>query len=223
MADLVIHLTEAGRILAEEQYPWFKEKKSIVIRHPLYVATESNSSCVCFSSTENKTRISFVGRIRPYKGIEDFIDATLQYSAKDVIVTIAGKLPKNSEHLLNKVKLNEELFDVRTDFVPKEQFDGLLATTDLVVLPYLSGLNSGILYHVLSLGTPVMVYDTPVNRELREIFGSNWIILIKQGSLKSQLMEWYMRRSSSQSIKFDSICFYDSSIRVQILDMLKMI
>jgi beta-1,4-mannosyltransferase len=53
------------------------------------------------------------------------------------------------------------------------------AAADVVVLPYdtRSALNSGALLLALSLDTPVVVADSPINRELRRQVGADWVHL----------------------------------------------
>jgi hypothetical protein len=64
-------------------------------------------------------------------------------------------------------------------FVHPDEVPTIFAAADVVLMPYMarSALNSGVAYLALSLNRPAVLHDTLANRDLRDIFGPEWVWL----------------------------------------------
>jgi len=125
---------------------------------------------------QNSVKISFVGRISKYKGIDLFVDAInkIHKELPEIEFVIAGKsfggYHPNYESVLKKDKLtiinghlsNTEIVDIVDD-------------SQLIVCPYLDASQSGVVMMSLALGKPILVTSAGGLKEYIEE-GENGII-----------------------------------------------
>lgn len=112
---------------------------------------------------------AFVGGIRANKGLVHLLDAFEPMAAEDPRrrLLICGE-PDGSEEmraLLDRAAANP-FIQVRASPVPAEEMQLYLRAADAVVLPYLTGLNSGVLMLAFTFGLPVVASDIGSFREL---------------------------------------------------------
>ena len=132
-------------------------------------------------------RIVYFGLIRRYKGVDGLIDAFSNVPvAAHLELVVAGKpsSPELAAHLKDKAAVDERI-DLRLEFLSDEELANLVATAELVVLPYREMHNSGGALAALSLGRPVMLPDNIVNRSLGDEIGPGWIFRY-DGNLTSE-------------------------------------
>jgi len=105
---------------------------------------------------KNKFTILFFGRIEKYKGIEYFIQAAniILKTNKDVIFLIVGSGDfskyKNLIQNTNNIK-------VVNRYIPDGEIGYYFETADVIVLPYISGSQSGVIPVAYSFKKPVIV------------------------------------------------------------------
>ncbi|MBT2538275.1 glycosyl transferase [Arthrobacter sp. ISL-69] len=117
------------------------------------------------------------GLIRPYKGVEDLVAAfkalpestglTLSIMGKPVSAGIADSL---LEEIGSSMKVAADL-----RHIPDDELALSVAESELVVLPYQSMHNSGVLLLALSLGTPVLVPKNEITDALAREVGERWV------------------------------------------------
>jgi D-inositol-3-phosphate glycosyltransferase len=98
--------------------------------------------------------ILFLGRIRPYKGIEDLLTAFQQLIARDPTyrLIIAGEPHKGSEDYLDEIRkivardFGQDDVVLKFQFIPDEEMELYLKAADVLVLPYKDIFQSGILF-----------------------------------------------------------------------------
>lgn len=123
-------------------------------------------------------RISYFGLIRGYKRVDRLIAAfreTAEIPGK-FSLHIAGK--PSSNELTEQLTLlagGDNRIDLSLRFQTDTELVKEVSESQLVVLPYEEMHNSGGVLTALSLGTPVLVPDNEVNRELAEEVGSDWV------------------------------------------------
>lgn len=124
-------------------------------------------------------RIAFVGLIRPYKGVEQLIDAFATLAAHDenVSLMIAGKprtevLHAELEHQLSGLPRAIARFE----YVSDADLVRVVTSSQIVVLPYHRMTNSGAAVAALSLDRPVLVPDGPTARSLQSEVGAEWVL-----------------------------------------------
>jgi glycosyltransferase involved in cell wall biosynthesis len=123
---------------------------------------------------EDEKAILFFGRIVPYKGIEDLLDAfRLLSSSKgtNYRLVLAGEPKKGAEGYLHKIHRSvEKNFDqgqviLRTEFIPDNDIETYLKGADVLALPYKEIFQSGILIMAYSFGLPVVATNVGSFRE----------------------------------------------------------
>jgi glycosyltransferase involved in cell wall biosynthesis len=117
--------------------------------------------------------ILFLGRMRPYKGLEYLLDAfqLLKSRHADYRLIIAGEEKKGSEDYMDKIRqMIHREFDsqeviLRIQFIPDEDMELYLKAADVLVLPYNEIFQSGVLFLGYSFGLPVVATDVGSFRE----------------------------------------------------------
>lgn len=110
--------------------------------------------------------ILFFGRIRPSKGLEYLVSAFQQLSRRQngYRLIVAGR-PDKCEGYWSEIE-NSIAEDVRSgriivksEFIPDEETEIYFKAADVLVLPYLSIYQSGVLFLAYSFGLPVLASD----------------------------------------------------------------
>jgi len=123
---------------------------------------ENQIESMGFPVTPGLTRLLFFGTIRPYKGLEDLIEAYDSLSDEEadrLTLTVVGEtwegwtLPAD---LVNRSQRRSHIRFVNRYVSDAEVTDAFLAT-DAVVLPYRRSSASGPLHIAMSLGLPVII------------------------------------------------------------------
>jgi glycosyltransferase involved in cell wall biosynthesis len=118
---------------------------------------------------DDATELLFFGQVRPYKGIEDLLQAVDRLAAdgEDLRLTIAG-----SKHgKLDLSQLRPEAADRITlvnRAIVESEIPGFYSAADFAVAPYRMVTTPGSLILALSLGVPVIAPALPPIRELLE-------------------------------------------------------
>ncbi len=100
------------------------------------------------------------GLLRPYKGIENLIEAYGRAVAKGVIAAelwIVGNPRMDVEPLRRQAEEAGGRVRFVTRFVDEEEIPAIFRRADLVVLPYLDAEHSGVLYTALAFGKPLVL------------------------------------------------------------------
>jgi len=139
-------------------------KKIIKTFHPLYVldnnAHTKESARKELGIVDSKV-ILFFGLIRPYKGLDNLIKAVkhLNGSLSDFKVVIAGENYESMSkyyNLINKLNLEEKfMFDLK--FIDEDNTAKYFIASDIVVMPYKHGSQSGVLSLAYNFNRPVIV------------------------------------------------------------------
>jgi glycosyltransferase involved in cell wall biosynthesis len=112
------------------------------------------------ADTTARTRLLFTGRMLAYKGVEVLAAALDQLSARDDWrLTIAGDGPSLDEAATRRFAL-PQIEAVLRGWLADVDLEQLIAGADVLIFPYRSATQSGVLAHGLALGKPSVV--TPV-------------------------------------------------------------
>ncbi len=150
-----------------------------VIRHPVNNVcpnTELTSADAKqrLGLRDNERAILFLGKIRPYKGIEYLLEAfrvLVDDKQANYRLIIAGEPNKGSEEYLRGIQQNiSRGFDsgqaiLRAQFVPDDELELYLKGADVLVLPYKHIFQSGVLFLAYTFGLPVIASDVGSFRE----------------------------------------------------------
>lgn len=139
-------------------------------------------------------RLGFFGLIRPYKGVEDLLDAFEKTSA-DVRLTVGGR-PQHHDletRLRDAAATDPRLTLVLGHLSDAELVDRIGRST-LVVLPYRTALNSGVALAALSLARPVLMPANDATRALADEVGQDWVRLY-EGELTAEVLAGELDRA----------------------------
>jgi glycosyltransferase involved in cell wall biosynthesis len=102
------------------------------------------------------TNVLFFGRIEPYKGLEYFIRAgeLISSPTKKVVFTIAGA--GNIDPYRNLI-INSKKFLIINQYFTDQEISTIFENADIVVLPYLSASQSGVIPIAYAFKKPVIV------------------------------------------------------------------
>jgi len=145
------------------------ERKITVIRHPINNAFPETDLTSADAKSQlgvkdTEKAILFLGRIKPYKGIEHLLTAFQQLVKRDASyrLIIAGEPHKGSEDYLGEIQrivtrdFGQGEVLLKVQFIPDEKMELYLKAADVLVLPYRDIFQSGILFLAYGFGLPVV-------------------------------------------------------------------
>ena len=136
------------------------------------------------SIPQDPRRLLYFGLIRPYKGVDDLLDAFAHIDSRDLNLRVVGK-PQDAALAaqIRQASDSGENVSCRLEFLPDKDLAEEIAQAMLVVLPYREMHNSGSTLLALSMARPVLVPSTAVNRALEEEVGPGWVYLFDSPTL----------------------------------------
>ena len=157
-AKAVIVHCETAKQLLMATYGLRSDDKMVVIPHGHYGgAYDSRSDRTAARRTleipPESLMVLFLGRVRPYKGVLELIDAVRELEYPDVRLVIAGQ--PHSEDAGDTItrKIGEDpAVRFMPGFVPEEMIQVYMNACDVVALPYRDVLTSGAAVLAMSFG-----------------------------------------------------------------------
>lgn len=121
----------------------------------------------------------FFGLIRPYKGVENVLNAFSEDpSLQDALLQIAGR-PDDARLAGEVSALAKSRSNIAADlrYVPDADLMEYLTRTSLVILPYRAVGNSGAALLALSMNRPILMPRHTITEQLRVEFGADHVHL----------------------------------------------
>lgn len=154
-----------------------------------------------FSNTPRSDRIPgrllFFGLLRPYKGVEELLDAFAGLPDGGLQLRLVGRV---QDPVLRAAVERAQARDRRVAsvlrYVPDAQLAPEVTAAQLVVLPYRAVHNSGAALLALSLGRPVLMPDSDTTRWLRDEVGADWV-RVYSGPLTAAVLAEAVRATSA--------------------------
>lgn len=147
---IIVH---GDRLKREVSLSWWASGKTYSLPHGNYDTIYNR-----LQTTKRKTPTAmFFGKIRPYKGLELFIQCAASISRKipsaRFVIAGAGDL---TPYLSLISEAGQDLFEIHNHFIPDEEIPTLFSKASVVVLPYTKGSQSGVLALAYTMGVPVV-------------------------------------------------------------------
>jgi glycosyltransferase involved in cell wall biosynthesis len=160
------------RILLNDFTPAPAGTSSVTIRHGHYRDWFSELP----REQPTRGRLTFVGRVRPYKGVEHLIEVFSRLHDPQLTLYLAG-LPSSEEvaEVVTRMAAEDPRVEVSLAYVDDAALVAAVTKAQLVVLPYRHMHNSGAVLAALSLDRPVLVPENDVNRSLSDEVGPGWV------------------------------------------------
>lgn len=155
---------------------------------------------------QDKKIILFFGYIREYKGLEFLIKAMpkILEKCKDAYLLIVGEFYDKSEkyyNLVNQLKIEDSVKFI-PEFVPNEDIGLYYTSSDLVVLPYNSATQSGVLNIAYGFKKPVVVTNVGGLPELVEEGKTGFIAEPKNpDSIAENVLKYFYIQNKQEIIK----------------------
>jgi beta-1,4-mannosyltransferase len=154
-----VHDSEAARVLAQL---WHRRRGVHVIPHGNYSLVYGNT-CTRAEARQHLglDQTSFVylslGRVRPYKGIEELLEAFRALPASDAVLIVAGEVhDKGYDRALRALAGDDPRIHLQFQYVPDEDLQFYLNSCDLCVLPYRHVTTSGAAILAFSFAVPII-------------------------------------------------------------------
>jgi len=108
-----------------------------------------------------RCELLFYGFVRPYKGLDDLIEAMALLKEEDLFLTIAGEFWKGAEKTALRVaELGlEERIEILDRYHSDMETAELFSRADVIVLPYRSATGSGVIPVAYQYNKPVIVTE----------------------------------------------------------------
>jgi len=166
MNGLVFH-TEHSLQTFERHFPQCHAKKAII---PLGEFGFLGRNLPSSSVTNDNPTILFFGNIRPYKGLDDLIQAfskVIREMPFARLAIIGQPLEPFDPYRdrINKLNLNKNI-DLRLEYIQDQEIPKIFSTASLVALPYKDIDQSAVLLLALALGKAVVATEVGGIREV---------------------------------------------------------
>ena len=133
------------------------------------------------------------GNIRPYKGVEQLLDALADLDDPEVSLRLYGACADPElEHRLREVVRDDPRIEWDGRFVSDAELQAGLAAAQLVVLPFTDVSNSSSVLHALSAGRPVLAPRRAATLEVANEVGPGWVHLY-DGGLDAEVLRRTLR------------------------------
>jgi D-inositol-3-phosphate glycosyltransferase len=173
MAEKVLY-KYIDRVIVHNKYSFEIGSRKIdanclsIVKHGNYIPFFKK---VASGFSKGKLKILFFGQIKKVKGLDVLLNALAILRKNNISfeATIAGRVWRDDFSIYQNIIDTNHLSDsVKIDlrFIPDEELCGLFEKSSLVVLPYRSIYQSGVLLKSMSFGRPVICADLPAFREV---------------------------------------------------------
>lgn len=154
-----VHDQDTADLLARR---WHRRRGVRVIPHGNYAAVYPNT--VTRDEAREKLDIApgafvylFLGRIRPYKGVEELIAAFRAVPDPDAVLLIAGELHEPEyDQQIRELAGNDDRIRLHLRFVAEDALQVYFNSCDVVVLPYRHVTTSGAAFLAFTFGAPIV-------------------------------------------------------------------
>lgn len=186
-AQGIIFATEAGYSIFKTKFK-LNDKLKFIIPHVSLDSAYKNvilrQDCRDLLGVKNQTHLfTFVGRIQPYKGLEEIIEGFTALEENNIQLVIAGKsISSTYSKFLTSLIKNKPII-LKDQFIPNDEMQFFLNGSDTLIVNYTdTPLNPGSLVLAKNFGVPVIAPDHPV---INEVMKEHVLYSFQAGSIAS--------------------------------------
>lgn len=172
-ADL-IHVLTTHTVELMEGIATLPQDRVLHVPHPAYTGAYPDITTRLDSRWElgldpDELAYAFIGSIQPYKGLDRLLASFRDLRDAEPSVRrrllVAGEPSGDVQWAIRQAALDRDVV-LHATRVSMNDVQRWMHAADVVVLPYLEALNSGVLILALTFGVPVIAPDLPTVREL---------------------------------------------------------
>ena len=162
-----------------------------VVSHPIYrvfkpTGTDKNKLRSKFGLPAEQPLMLFFGFVRPYKGLDDLLEAHKILISKgyQIKLIVAGEFWESIKKYEQKIHALEltNFVKIINDYIPDDEAAQYFEMSDIFIAPYTGGTQSGVLKAALGFGLPVVLTDVIID-EVTDHFPSLCKIVPSQNPL----------------------------------------
>ncbi|MEN4011820.1 MAG: glycosyltransferase [Bellilinea sp.] len=170
----------------------------------------------------------FFGIVRPYKGLSLFLNAIAELKEQGVIVQglVAGEFWENPQYyqrLIDKLGI-ANLVTIDNRYVPNEELDLFFSAADMLIAPYFSGTQSGVIKLAVGYKMPLIISraiaeDSMKENTLIEIFETGDVYSLTaaiQKTLDKGNKYFLKTKSSEENYNWHSLVLLIESIFAEV-------
>lgn len=136
----------------------------LALEHPIYDhypdKVSKESACLKLGIDKDKKTLLFFGLIRAYKGLDLLIEAmNLLDDSYQLIIAGESYGSFTSYNQLIELSKNKNNIKVWNQYIPDEEVTDFFSATDVLILPYRSATQSGVVAIAYQMGTPIVSTD----------------------------------------------------------------
>jgi glycosyltransferase involved in cell wall biosynthesis len=155
----LVHSAADGRILQQI----LPQARYVVALHPTYAALgEAAEAALPFILPDDRPLLLFAGFVRPYKGLDILLEALAEVVKRQPLhLLVAGEFWQGTtvyQQQIDRLNLNESVTLIDA-YLPNELLAACLKRADVIVLPYRSATQSGIIQAAFGQTKPVITTD----------------------------------------------------------------
>lgn len=149
--------------------------------------------------------ILFFGFIREYKGLDNLLNAVAILKEKiNIKLIVAGEYYSNEEHyakLIDELNIRENLY-LFNNFIPTTEVKYFFSAADMVILPYNSATQSGIVQIANNFNKPVIATDVGAMAEA-VLENKTGFLVVKQNpdKLAETILRFYNENKEEEFVK----------------------
>lgn len=175
--DGLVFLSRESRRAFVSDHPGHAAVPHLITRHGDYRAGAITAPTP-WRPPAGATRLQFVGQVRPYKNLEQLVDAARGLD-DETQLGVVGLAAKDFDAELRRRSTGNDAvrLDLRQDPLDESELERIVDACDAVILPYRQILNSGTALFALSRNRPVIAPALGGLAELRDAVGDQWVYL----------------------------------------------
>lgn len=190
---LLIHNTSSGADLQQH----FNVEPGKILFHPFPIMDLKKLPINKPTTGINKRYdFAFIGHLNKYKGINILIEAwrLMHTRHPEAKLLIAGNLPDGLKSDLDLNECAQMNIDLKLQYQTDKDYFININSSKNILLPYVNGTNSGVIYNLVTMGCGVICSDLPMFRDNPFVSSENMFLTGSAESLFNKMNNYYINQ-----------------------------
>jgi glycosyltransferase involved in cell wall biosynthesis len=193
--DVFVSLTEAGVAEIRRAFPRLASVPYVVARHPHYRGVVPRATVAAeirrgWNLGEDAIVLGVLGQILPHKHVGGVLRAFRGIADPRLRLVVAGPCrDENRIEILVHAAADSRILFFEQDGMSDQTLADYHGAVDMIVYNGVRNFNSGTVIMALSLNRPLIAPASPVNAEIADIVGADWMTLFEPPLTSAALRE----------------------------------